>query len=285
MQIYMHSTMCYPLLGVSAAALPSADEVEGHCREGSGSHAWQPDGGGAVCRPGHGGGRRHSRPAARHAAHAAACRRASAAGALAQHLRLCGPGIRPGWQHCCRRCRCSLRWRCRQSRGWRLGSGPHGRRRCAQGPQNEHLLPLHALCSADLAGQAACGSWLCFLAYEAKIQNAYWLLIHSLRMGACAVCCAACQVHASLPHVFADSDDSDEDEASTARPAASTAPAQPEAPDIAFALAPVKAPATPRLRTRLFAARCVLELPSAVGSDPRHFDAIAAQQVSPILCC
>ena len=32
-----------------------------------------------------------------------------------------------------------------------------------------------------------------------------------------------------------------------------------------------------RLRTRLFAGRCVLELPSAVGSDPRHFDLVAAQ--------
>ena len=32
-----------------------------------------------------------------------------------------------------------------------------------------------------------------------------------------------------------------------------------------------------RLRTRLFAGRCVLELPSAVGSDQRHFDLVAAQ--------
>ena len=32
-----------------------------------------------------------------------------------------------------------------------------------------------------------------------------------------------------------------------------------------------------RLRTRMFAARCVLELPQDVGSDPRHFDLIAAQ--------
>ena len=32
-----------------------------------------------------------------------------------------------------------------------------------------------------------------------------------------------------------------------------------------------------RLRTRLFAGRCVLELPGAVGPDPRHFDLVAAQ--------
>lgn len=32
-----------------------------------------------------------------------------------------------------------------------------------------------------------------------------------------------------------------------------------------------------RLRTRLFAARCVLELPLAVGSDPRHFGGEAPQ--------
>ena len=32
-----------------------------------------------------------------------------------------------------------------------------------------------------------------------------------------------------------------------------------------------------RLRTRLFAGRCVLELPGAVGSDRRHFDLAAAQ--------
>jgi len=39
----------------------------------------------------------------------------------------------------------------------------------------------------------------------------------------------------------------------------------------------VTALACRRLRTRLFAGRCVLELPSAVGSDPRHFDLVAAQ--------
>jgi hypothetical protein len=32
-----------------------------------------------------------------------------------------------------------------------------------------------------------------------------------------------------------------------------------------------------RLRTRLFAAQCILELPSDVGSDARHFDLVAAQ--------
>lgn len=32
-----------------------------------------------------------------------------------------------------------------------------------------------------------------------------------------------------------------------------------------------------RLRTRLFAAQCILELPHDVGSDPRHFDLEAAQ--------
>lgn len=31
-----------------------------------------------------------------------------------------------------------------------------------------------------------------------------------------------------------------------------------------------------RLRTRLFAAQCILELPSDVGSDNRHFDLEAA---------
>lgn len=34
-----------------------------------------------------------------------------------------------------------------------------------------------------------------------------------------------------------------------------------------------RVPATPRLRTRLFAARCLLDIPGAVGEDPRHFDA------------
>ena len=36
-----------------------------------------------------------------------------------------------------------------------------------------------------------------------------------------------------------------------------------------------------RLRTRLFAGRCVLELPGAVGSDRRHFDLTAAQGGKP----
>ena len=50
------------------------------------------------------------------------------------------------------------------------------------------------------------------------------------------------------------------------------------------ALTIAKAASTPRLRTRLFAARCVLELPAAVGDDPRHFDALAAQRVcSPLV--
>ena len=35
--------------------------------------------------------------------------------------------------------------------------------------------------------------------------------------------------------------------------------------------------ATPRLRTRLFAASCILDLPAAMGGDPRHFDAVKAQ--------
>lgn len=35
--------------------------------------------------------------------------------------------------------------------------------------------------------------------------------------------------------------------------------------------------ATPRLRTRLFAASCILDLPAATGGDPRHFDAVKAQ--------
>ena len=34
--------------------------------------------------------------------------------------------------------------------------------------------------------------------------------------------------------------------------------------------------ATPRLRTRLFAARCLLDMPTAVGDDPRHHSLIAA---------
>ncbi|KAK9865210.1 hypothetical protein WJX84_003181 [Apatococcus fuscideae] len=36
------------------------------------------------------------------------------------------------------------------------------------------------------------------------------------------------------------------------------------------------AAATPRLRTRLFAARCLLDMPAAVGDDPRHHSLIAA---------
>ena len=35
--------------------------------------------------------------------------------------------------------------------------------------------------------------------------------------------------------------------------------------------------ATPRLRTRLFAASCILDLPAAMGGDPCHFDAVKAQ--------
>ena len=35
--------------------------------------------------------------------------------------------------------------------------------------------------------------------------------------------------------------------------------------------------ATPRLRTRLFAASCILDLPAAMGGDARHFDAVKAQ--------
>ena len=34
---------------------------------------------------------------------------------------------------------------------------------------------------------------------------------------------------------------------------------------------------TPRLRTRHFAISCILSIPTAVGSDPRHFDLKAAQ--------
>eukprot|EP00884_Botryococcus_braunii_P001693 jgi/Botrbrau1/11524/Bobra.0393s0003.2 len=33
-----------------------------------------------------------------------------------------------------------------------------------------------------------------------------------------------------------------------------------------------RVPVTPRLRTRLFAARCLLDIPVAVGEDPRHFE-------------
>lgn len=39
------------------------------------------------------------------------------------------------------------------------------------------------------------------------------------------------------------------------------------------------AAATPRLRTRLFAARCLLDMPAAVGDDPRHHSLIAANAV------
>ena len=76
----------------------------------------------------------------------------------------------------------------------------------------------------------------------------------------------------------AGSDDSDADETATAKPAPAPS-AQPEASPAVPALSVAKAASTPRLRTRLFAARCVLELPAAVGEDPRHFNALAAQQV------
>lgn len=38
-----------------------------------------------------------------------------------------------------------------------------------------------------------------------------------------------------------------------------------------------RAAGTPRLRTRHFAISCILDIPTAVGNDPRHFDLKAAQ--------
>ena len=63
-----------------------------------------------------------------------------------------------------------------------------------------------------------------------------------------------------------------------ASPAAAAAPALITTASATLA-AGVKPSTTPRLRTRLVAARLVLELPAAVGQDPRHFDALAAQKV------
>ena len=66
-------------------------------------------------------------------------------------------------------------------------------------------------------------------------------------------------------------DDSDEESAAPPQPVAEAQTAKLEASQL---------PVNPRLRTRLFAAACLLELPGMVGEDPRHFDAVAAQKVS-----
>ncbi len=56
-------------------------------------------------------------------------------------------------------------------------------------------------------------------------------------------------------------------------PAAAAPQASPQTPAAAAGGAPH---AAPRLRTRLFAARCALELLGAMGADGRHWDAAAA---------
>ena len=80
------------------------------------------------------------------------------------------------------------------------------------------------------------------------------------------------QLHLTCMTGWRGADDSDEEAASGPPPAVAEAEA---AKAQAFQL-----PANPRLRTRLFAAACLLELPGMVGDDPRHFDAVAAQQVA-----
>ncbi|KAK9820084.1 hypothetical protein WJX72_005985 [[Myrmecia] bisecta] len=74
-----------------------------------------------------------------------------------------------------------------------------------------------------------------------------------------------------------DADTDDDAGAEPAVPPPASAPAA-EAPATASSTAGMRmaASATPRLRTRLFAARCILEIPTAVGSDVRHFDMAGA---------
>ena len=79
------------------------------------------------------------------------------------------------------------------------------------------------------------------------------------------------QLHLTCMTGWRGADDSDDEAAAGPPPAIAEAEA---AKAEAFQL-----PANPRLRTRLFAAACLLELPGTVGDDPRHFDAVAAQQV------
>jgi hypothetical protein len=81
------------------------------------------------------------------------------------------------------------------------------------------------------------------------------------------------------PTVFAEGDEDDGNQPAgtlAEPPAPSTAVALSEStavPSVSTATQRSRANGTPRLRTRLFAARCLLDVPAAVGCDPRHFDA------------
>lgn len=95
--------------------------------------------------------------------------------------------------------------------------------------------------------------------------------------------CVAMNICNFIQSCCAGDDDSDADESAAAHPAPASAhveqPQSASSAAISNLAAVVKAPTTPSLRTRLIAARLVLELPAAVGSDSRHFDALAAQAV------
>ena len=78
----------------------------------------------------------------------------------------------------------------------------------------------------------------------------------------------------------ADQDDEEEDESEKAANSAREADAPARVASLPAATDPMgRGPRTggaPRLRTRLFAAQCILEIPACVGSDPRHFDPVAS---------
>ncbi|KAL3149121.1 hypothetical protein ABBQ32_001960 [Trebouxia sp. C0010 RCD-2024] len=111
-------------------------------------------------------------------------------------------------------------------------------------------------------------------------QVSYWLSVCSeVALAAAATPAADQQAPSNRLDREAGSDegeDTDEEDRHTA--AALPTPASQPAPAAAVLAGSRRSPAgTPRLRTRHFAISCILSLPAAVGSDPRHFDLKAAQ--------
>ena len=70
-------------------------------------------------------------------------------------------------------------------------------------------------------------------------------------------------------------DEASEDEGDDRGPKKAATPEK-RVEEVSAMTPPIAPSTTPRLRTRLFAARCLQDLPSSVGDDPRHFDAHAA---------
>ena len=115
-------------------------------------------------------------------------------------------------------------------------------------------------------------------------QVSYWLAVCSEVALAAAATPAAGQQAPPLDREAGsdEGEDTDEDDrhssAALPPPASETTQTAEAAPAAAVLAGSRRAPAgTPRLRTRHFAISCILSIPTAVGSDPRHFNLKAAQ--------